>query len=277
MTWKPRSARSASAVSVLLAVVMAAAPPSLSAQLGAIEAFARRVTDLSFYANVGGLAPGSGEIEADPFEIRSFGVELFFEIGTVEEVTGPPPPVSDTATVTWTEMIVVRGDQGVDTTYVYEVGPPPRPEAPTRVLWTFEMGLGYGQLVGFDAAAEGLELRGQVRDLPSASLYANYDPLGFYLGLRSGFMKVQGLQLFDEEGNPFNGSAESFLMAVMLGQSREVLGINVFMEGAYSVRYFPSVDWRGAVSGVPLPVERPRELSFSGWSVGVGVQFGLGT
>jgi hypothetical protein len=262
---------------IAVLVVLVALPAPAAAQLGAIEAFARRVTDLSFYANVGGLAPRSADVKGDALDIRSFGVELFFEIGTVEEVIGPAPAVADTATLTWTEMVVVRSEDGVDTTYVYEVGPPRRPSAPTRVIWTFEMGIGYGQLVGFDAAAEGLELRGQVRDLPSASLYANYDPLGFYLGLRSGFMKVQGLQLFDEEGNPFNGSAESFLMAIMLGQAKEVLGINVFVEGAYSLRYFPSVDWRGAVSGVPLPTERPRELSFSGWSIGLGVQFGLGT
>ncbi len=62
----------------------------------------------------------------------------------------------------------------------------------------------------------------------------------------------------------------------MLGQSVEVLGINVFIEGAYSVRYFPSIEWRTVEFGASLAPNLPRELSFSGWSIGTGIQFGVG-
>lgn len=263
-------------LALMVALALILGPRPVSAQLGAIEAFARRVTDLSFYVNLGGLAPGSNEVDAKAFDLRSFGVELFFQIGTVDEVTGPVPEVTDTATLTWTEMVVVKSENGVDTTYLYEVDPPAQGIAPTRTLWTFELGLGYGQLVGFDSGDETLDLHGQVRDLPSVSLYANYDPMGFYFGLRSGFMKLQGLQAFNEDGDAFTGEGESFLAALLLGQAVEVLGINVFIEGAYSVRYFPSIEWRTVAFGASLAPNLPRELSFSGWSIGTGIQFGVG-
>ncbi|MDH3271753.1 MAG: hypothetical protein OEN56_10490 [Gemmatimonadota bacterium] len=260
-----------------LAILTFLCPGDANAQLGAIEAFARRVTDLSFNAHLGGLSPASDEVRADAFGLRSFGLELLFEIGTVDEVTGPAPTVTDTVALAWTEMVVVVGEDGVDTTYVYEVAPAPTPAAPTRTIWTFEMGLGYGQTFGFESPDPDIDLRGQVRDLPAASLYASYEPVGFYIGLRSGFMRIQGLQAFDAAGDAFSGKSESFLLAALVGNSVEVLGLNIFLEAAYSVRSFPSVEWRAVQSSVPVNLDLPRELSLSGWSVGTGVQFKIGS
>jgi hypothetical protein len=146
-----------------------------------------------------------------------------------------------------------------------------------RTTWTFEMGLGYGQLFGFQAGDPQFDLRGQVRDLPAVTLYATYDPLGTYFGVRSGFMKVQGLQVYNEAGNVFAGEADSFLVAGVVGGSTEFQGITVFLEGAYSVRHFPSVEWSSLQFSVPLDTGLPRELSFSSWTIGTGVQFGLGS
>ncbi len=261
---------------LLLLVTGAVAPVDVSAQLGAIEVLARRVTDLSFNAHVGGLAPASDEVRSDAVGLRSFGLELLFEIGTVEEEIGPAPEPSDSVSLAWTQMIVEVGPDGTDTTYTYEVTRATPGAPPTRTLWTFEMGLGYGQLVGFEAGQPDFELFGQVRDLPAASIYASYEPMGFYFGMRSGFMHMQGLQGYNASGDAFAGKAESFLLAGMVGRSYEVLGINFFLEAAYSVRYFPSVEWRSQRAGVPLDPVLPRELSFSSWSLGTGIQFGVG-
>jgi hypothetical protein len=261
---------------LILGVASFSAPGPVSAQLGAIEAFARRVTDLSFNAHMGGLAPESDDVRADRAGLRSFGLELLFEIGTVERPTGPAPAVTDTATLTWTEMIVEAGPDGVDTTYVYEVREPSRPEPPTRAIWTFEMGIGYSQLYGFDAGDPTFDMRGQVRDLPAATLYATYEPLGFYFGLRSGFMQIQGLQVYNAAGDVFAGKADSFLLGGLVGKSTEILGINFFLEGAYSIRSFPSVEWRSVQMGISLDRGLPRELSFDSWSIGTGIQFGMG-
>ena len=274
MSRRPSSAHLA--VPVLALALCAFAPAPASAQLGVIEAFARRVTDLSFNASLGGLSPSSPEARGDAFDVRGFGLELLFEIGTVEEVTGSAPAARDTADLVWTEMVVVVGPDGVDTTFVYDVVEPPPPSAPTREIWTFEMGIGYGQVTGFGSGDPTIDLRGQIRDLPSASLYANYAPSGIYLGLRSGFMALRGLRAYDTAGEAYSGIADSFLLAGLVGTSVEVLSINVFGEVAYSVREFPSVEWRAVRSTTPLPVNLPRELSLSGWSIQVGVQFGMG-
>lgn len=261
-------------VAVALTVL---APAPASAQLGVIEAFARRVTDLSFNASLGGLSPSSPEARGDAFDVRGFGLELLFEIGTVQEVTGPAPPARDSAELVWREMVVVAGPDGVDTTFVYDVVEPPPPSAPTREIWTFEMGIGYGQVTGFGSGDPTIDLRGQIRDLPSASLYANYVPAGFYLGLRSGFMALRGLRAYDTAGEAYSGIADSFLLAGLLGTSVEVMSLDVFAEAAYSIRSFPSVEWRAVSSGTSLPLNLPRELSLSGWSVAVGVQFAMGS
>ena len=262
---------------VISSSLAAVSPAAASGQLGAIEAFARRVTDLSFNAALGGLSPSSPEVHADAFGLKSFGLELLFEIGSVREPIGPTPEPGDSVALNWTEMTVVVDEDGADTTYVYEVGPAPVPVAPTRPIWTFEMGIGYGQTFGWESGRNSqLDLRGQVRDLPAASLYASYDPVGFYLGLRSGFMRLQGLQAFTTDGEAFAGEAESFLLAALAGHSVEVLGLNFFLEGAYSVRSFPSVEWTSVSRTAPLDPTLPRELSLSSWTLALGVQFAIG-
>jgi hypothetical protein len=261
----------------LVLVITLWTPLPATAQLGAIEAFARRVTDLSFNAHIGGLAPSSDEVRTDGAALRSYGLELLFEIGSVDEVVGSAPEVQDSVTLNWTEMTVVVGEDGsVDTTYVYEVGPPRRPPARTRTIWTFEMGLGYGQTVGFESGDPTLDLRGQIRDLPAASIYASYEPIGAYFGLRSGFMRLRGLQVYDESDAVFAGDADSFLLAALVGDAVEVVGINIFIEAAYSVRSFPSVEWRSVDRSSPLNPALPRKLSLSAWTLGTGVQFGIG-
>lgn len=276
-TRKRRHFRSVTVTICTVSVCLALVPGRVSGQLGVIEAFARRVTDLSFNAQIGGLAPRSGEVRAHSAGIRSYGVELLFAIRTVSDSVGPGPAVADSASITWTQMIVNVGPDGVDTTYTYEVHEVTRPGPQMRTIWTFEMGLGYGQLVGFDAADRRFDLRGQVRDLPALTLYATYDPLGFYFGLRSGFMTLQGLQIYNAAGDVFAGKSDSFLLAGVLGSSTEILGITLFLEGAYSIRHFPSVEWRSLQGAVPLDPELPRDLSFSSWTIGTGIQFGLGS
>ena len=128
-----------------------------------------------------------------------------------------------------------------------------------------------GGLTGFDAAADGIELKGAVRNLPAVSLYASYEDFGTYFGVRSGLMEFTGLQVVDAQGESWNGSGQSFLTGVLVGQAWSVAELNFYIEGAYTVRDFPSVEW----SGSPPP-ETPRSIDVSGWSLGAGIQFGIG-
>jgi hypothetical protein len=246
-------------------------PTGVTAQLGAVEAFARRVTDVSFYVNTGGLYPSSSTLQTGGAGLAAYGLELLFSIG---EVSKPLPGVSqskgDTVSVEWIQTTLTQHDDHTDTTNVYEVKPLKR-SVPSETIWLFEMGLGYGQVTGFSGSDQNTELRGTIRDLPSVSFYASYEPLGGYFGFRSGFIRVQGLQYYDETGGSYSGKAESFLAAGMVGYAKEFLGFNLFLESGYSLRHFPSIVW----SGGPLPSGIPKELNMSGWFLGTGIQFAI--
>lgn len=261
-----RIGRAAAACAAITMLLLLAAPRPAVGQLSAVEALLRNATDLSFYFNTGGLMPSSDALTTGDWGLAGFGVELLFEVGRVRARS-----TAATATVAagdqarqWTEMRIVRKGEQVDTTYVYE----------DEVLWTFELGVGYGQVTGFQSRDEGLDLRGAVRDLPAVSLYANYEPLRAYAGLRSGFMRTQGLQVYADDGTPISGTAESFLAGVVLGKSLAIGSMTLFLETAYWLRHFPSVQWS---NGGPLPPGTPRDLTLSGWSVGTGIQFGVGS
>jgi hypothetical protein len=259
-----RAARVAAAAGLLLL-----APASANAQVGIFDALARTFSDVSFYANTGRLAASTPGITAD--RLTSYGIEVLLEVGSVNRPTGAIAQRADSVRLRWTGMQVTRGAAGTDTVYTYDVAPVVL-AAPVEPVWVFEIGVGYGQTTGYRSTTDGLELRGAVRDLPSASLYASYVPTGTYLGLRSGFMRFHGLQVIDAAGNTFTGDADAFRAGVAIGQVVELLSLNFFAEAAYSVRHFPSVRW----SGSPLPAAVPRAISVNDWTVGAGIQFGIG-
>lgn len=256
-------------IALLIASAAFCVPAPVSAQIGIFDALARRFSDVSFYVNTGGLAPSSPEVRAD--RLSAFGIEVLVGIGGVSRPTGPAVR-RDTAVLTWTGMQVVASPKGTDTTYTYTVKPG-TVRQPTEQVWSLELGLGYGQMSGFRSNVPGLEMKGSVRDLPTVSLYASYVRTGTYVGVRSGFMRLQSLQVFDDRGNTWSGEADSFSTGVAIGESRDVLNLSFFGEAGYSWRPFPSIRWAGG----PLPANIPRELSLHGWTIGVGVQFPLGT
>lgn len=125
-----------------------------------MEAFARRVTDVSFFAATGGFLPGSNDLRAGDYGLASYGLELLFEIGTVSRpAPGAVPVQQDSASLDWVETTVVLRDGLADTTNVYEVRRIP-PLVPTDTIWLFELGLGYGQMSGFESADPNADLRG---------------------------------------------------------------------------------------------------------------------
>lgn len=250
----------------LLLSVMLLWPTAASAQFAIYDALARSFSDVSFAATVGGLGASTPGISAD--RLTHFGLEVLLTIGTINRQTGPAR--GDTVALRWREMQVVQTALGVDTVNTYDVVRVARP-APSEPVWSFELGVGYGQTTGYRTTLPGYQMAGAIRDLPSLSLYAAYVPTWTYVGVRSGFMRFHGLQLFDEQGRTFEGDAESFGVGAALGQGMELLGLDFFVEASYSFRHFPSVRWTGA----PPPLV-PRSITANNWSVGAGIQFGIG-
>jgi hypothetical protein len=83
-------------------------------------------------------------------------------------------------------------------------------------------------------------------------------------------MKTKGLQVIEPEtGDTFSGESEAFLAAALLGYAWRIGDFWAFTETAYTIRYFPSVEWKGGV----LPSGVPTDLQLSGWSVSAGIQF----
>lgn len=256
------------AIAIATAALLLLQTAPVAGQIGVYDALASRFSDVSFFANVGWLSPKSSEVRAD--HLTSFGIEVLLVIGSVSRPTGAPAR-TDSVVLTWTEMRVTVNEKGADTVYTYEVKPADvRP--PSVPIWSFELGIGYGQTTGFDSRVPGLDLHGGVRDLPTVSLYASYVPTGTYLGVRSGFMKLQSLQVYDANDDSWSGEADSFMAGAVVGQVVEVLGLSLFAEAGYALRPFPSIRWEGP----PLPAGIPRELSLHAWSIGAGVQFAVG-
>lgn len=268
---RPSSNPGSIALGVIVALsTLVAAPRPASAQLGAIESLAGRVSDLGFYATFGTLS-GGGPVESGAFGVASYGLEVLFEVGRIERTVAAPLPAADSVELHWVGMVVEQSGRRADTTFTYAVEPVAEPEPVMEEIWTFELGLGYGEISGYRASDSGVDLRGVVRELPSISLYASYAPLGMYGGLRSGFMRLEGLQLYlDDDAAPIAGAADSFLAGFLVGQVIEVLGLNFFIEGAWTVRDFPSVEWNS-----PPPPDF-RSVDLTGWSIGTGVQFSVG-
>jgi hypothetical protein len=261
---------------VAMAVALLAtglAPVGAAAQFGPVEALASRVSDLSFYFATGGLTGGSG-LESNPFGARSFGVELLFEVASIPSAAARQRrAAAPGGTRHALRQVEVRHTEGrVDTVYHYDVEPiQPPAYGPDDIVWTMEVGIGYGQMEGLRLRDPALELNATVRNLPAVTLYLSYEPVGTYLGLRTGFMRTDALQVVDPNGNAYRGRAEAFMMGALAGYAFPLRPAYLFIEGGYTLRSFPSVEWTAAPG--PLPPGIPLRLDVSGWALALGIQF----
>jgi hypothetical protein len=262
-------------VALVVAMAAAAMPAGVAAQLGPIEALAGRVSDLSFYYGTGGLTQSS-TLEPNPWGVRSFGLELLFEVAQIPSAEARrrrAAATEQTAPERVLERLEVRVTEGgADTVYHYAVRPvPPPPYGPDDMTWTMEVGIGYGQTEGLSLRDPDLELNTTIRNLPALTLYLTHEPTGAYLGARTGFMRTEALQVVDGGGQVWRGRGEAFMLGGLLGYAFPVPPAHLFVEGSYTMRGFPSVEW--TVTPGPLPAALPRRLDASGWGLAAGIQF----
>jgi hypothetical protein len=248
-------------------------PVAAAAQFGPIDTLARRVSDLGFFYSRGGVIGGSDALDDEALGLTSFGVELLFEVAEIPsgEARRRQSEAEPVTRHVLREMEVRRTSDGaVDTIYHYDVVRVSPSLRPSDILWTLEVGIGYGQLQGLELRDSALELNATIRTLPSLTLYLSYEPWGTYLGMRTGFLRTHAMQVVDEAGTIFNGGAEAFMMGGLVGYAFSFDPTYLFVEAGYTVRTFPSVEWSAPGT---LPDGVPRDLDVSGWMVAVGIQF----
>jgi hypothetical protein len=248
------------------ALLLATAPPA-HAQFGLVESLFDRVTDISFYASRGELAPRAETVRAAD-GLRGFGVELLFQVGAVTRRPEAAPP-ADSAALAWRERTITRNGTTTDTVDRYEVNEPE--DEALEEVWTFELAIGYGQLTGFQSAEPELDLRGSVRELPAVTIYGSHAASALYFGLRTGLIETHALRLYDGDGNVAQGSGQAFQLGAALGWAPELLNVFPFLEAAWTARSFPSIEWEGDV----IPPGAPRDLRLSGWALSAGLQVPL--
>ena len=246
-----------------------ALPAPAAAQLGLVEGMFRNVTDVAFYFGRSGALPANDEIDMGDFGLYGFGVELLFGVGTDTRrrvVATPDAPIRYVPR----ELRVERSGGTTDSIFVYDVV---RTSATVEIdtMWLFELGIGYGQLAGFDLAAEDAELTGAVRELPAVSFYATHNPSGSYFGIRSGLLQTSSLNVHLSDGTNIAGTAQTFQLGAVLGYGVDVGPMFPFVEVGYMLRHFPGLEWRSPT----IPPEVPRTLTLSGWQVLLGMQVGL--
>ena len=256
---------------VLLLPAVLLAPSSASAQFGAVEALASRVSDLGFFYSLGGIQ-SSPTLQGDALGVKSFGVELLFEVAEIPSSAARRRVAETGSSESWVlrETRVRVGGDGVDTTYHYDVVHERGGYGPDDIEWTLELGIGYGQVQGLELRDAELDLNATIRTLPLLTLYLTYEPLGAYLGLRTGFIRTHAMQVRDAAGTLFDGEAEAFMMGGLGGYALSLGPTWLFLELGYTERTFPSVEW-SAPDGLPAGV--PRELDVSGWGITAGLQF----
>ena len=214
----PSVTRSALLIGGLAAAVLAPSPAA--AQLGLVESLFRNVTDVAFYTARSGALPDNDDIETGDFGLYGFGVELLFGVGTDTRRRVVSPPATPHRYVP-RELRVTHTDGAVDSVFVYEIVPVAA-TVEVDTIWLFELGIGYGQLAGFDLAADDIELTGAVRELPAVSFYATHNPSGAYFGVRSGLLQTSSLNVHLGDGTAVAGTAQTFQLGAAIGYGVDV-------------------------------------------------------
>lgn len=162
-----------------------------------------------------------------------------------------------------------------------------RTDTKDRSYVDLQFALGYSQFTGFAATSEGATIRGQVRELPSATVYGIFRQkdlrwredgvsLDFIGDVRTGFIQlhdVVGLrEREDGAADTWNAKAQSFLLGAGVGARFRIEAAEVFGHVNWSWRTLPSVAWAGAGEKA-VPAEFPREIDFSGRTVRFGVRY----
>jgi hypothetical protein len=142
----------------------------------------------------------------------------------------------------------------------------------------FELGLGASYLRGLTSNAPDLDLRGAVRSFPTFAAYVTgiNTPLSQYVepyvGASFGISDLWNARAYDSTNTATPAKAQTFEFGGTVGGYVNYgLLDGLFVELSYRYRRFDGIDW----GRTAVPVDWPRQIDLSGWSVQIGWQFDM--
>ena len=214
-----------------------------------------KVTDINAYSQVGGFT-GRNSLAKDHGPTLGWGFEISLDTSGVDS----PSASACTRQCLPDEEERARAEAR---------RPPPKP-------WLFEVGFGYSQLAVNQTVAGGNELRAGLRTIPSVMIYMsrNIKPLeGAFVGLGSGIETLKDGRLYNSMMQFAEVGGETISFSGTAGYALLIFDkVALFFEGAYHLRYFPSVTYKLPGSSTTLPPDYPRAANLSGWTFSVGLQ-----
>jgi hypothetical protein len=140
-----------------------------------------------------------------------------------------------------------------------------------------ELAVGYDQLFQHARFSDGFTLSGEVRELPSISIYVSF-PNDLYVGFATGVVSLANANINDAGAARFSITGDTFDAAAKIGYEiplqpgtsivdRRVYG---FVESDYHARYFGGLNY-----GPGAPAELPSRMYLGGFTVSAGVQISL--
>lgn len=139
-----------------------------------------------------------------------------------------------------------------------------------------ELAVGYDQLFQHARFADGFVLRGEIRELPSVSIYVSF-PNDVYVGIATGVVSLananinDGVSRYSISGDTFDAAAKiGYTIPFQPGTSIENRRIYGFIEADYHARYFGGINY-----GAGAPADLPGRMYLGGFTLSTGVQISL--
>jgi len=273
--------------------LLALLPVAAHSQADILSDLADNATDLAFYMTRVGLDKGALKPERGS-TAGGLGFELAFEIPgagiprkrTSKKVasTKKTPITKLSCEMKFDRGLLEQDEDCADTTYKivkrtrptstgeYEEEPEIEEFEWSENVVTFEVAIGFSQAGAFVSRRGEHDLRASIREIPSVSLYGNFDvkgDLAGYFGARTGWVQLVGGRAYPTTGAPIKFDGSTFQIGGVLGAVVEIFGLNFFGEGGYTLRNVKAIEWDTESSIGTLP----REMNLRGANFAFGVQF----
>ena len=273
--------------------LMAVLPAAAHSQADILSGLVDNATDLAFYATRVGVDKGTLKPERGS-TAGGLGFELTFEIpgagiprkrsGKKVDSAKQTPITKVNCKIKFERGLLEQDEDCADTTYkivkrtrptstgAYEEEPEIEKFQWSENVVTFEVAIGFTQAGAFVSRQSEHDLRASIREIPSVSLYGNFDikgDLAGYFGARTGWVQLVGGRAYPIDAAPIKFDGSTFQVGGVLGAVIEIYGLNFFGEGGYTFRNVKAIEW-----DTESPIGTlPRAMNLRGANFAFGVQF----